>query len=127
MPITAARLQRVNKEGSPTFPYALGVLAAGAVDIIDLESDSEFTDARKYLPLDWLQITNNDNVDLEVKAQYGMTVLVPAGAIKTISDTAMKRITVKNLHASTSTVSGKVKLLFQREPMTADKYFRGLA
>ena len=121
--ISKVRQERILKSGSEYFTIALPVIAAGAFQIYDIDTATELIAARKYKPLDFAEITNNDIVDVELSLDFLDTFLVPKGVIKTISERAFCILKVKNISAVDSTAS-KIYLTLQRLPITVDTYVR---
>ena len=121
--ISKVRQQRVLQNGSEYFTIKLGVVTAGDFVIYDIDTSTELAAARKYKPLDFIEITNNDAVDVELSLDFQDTFLVPKGVIKTISDRSFHSIKVKNI-SGTDTTADKIRLMLQRMPITTDQYIR---
>lgn len=121
--IATIRQERIKKEGSPYYTYALPATAAAAS--VSIAMDSEFPDSLKYSPLDFCEITNNEGSnDLTVVINGTTSFSVPAGTIKTIKNMAFWHVRITNDGALITTL-GKVNLVFQRQPLTIDDYVRG--
>ena len=80
--ISKVRQERVLKSGSEYFTIALPAITAGNFKIYDIDTATELEAAKKYKPLDFIEITNNDTVDIEVSLDFlvavGRTVMVEA-------------------------------------------------
>ena len=72
------RQERIKREGSPYYTWTPGAIAAGVTSGIYLQT--QFPDARKYEPLDWLEIVNNEAANnLSLVLNDADTFAVPAG------------------------------------------------
>lgn len=119
------RDKRILREGSPTYTWTPGSIAASARLAIYL--DTEFPDSRKYAPLDKVEIINNDAVDLDIIINASETWHCPAGTIRKIEGgIGIRHCEIFNLDAATATTQYKVVLRFQRAPASADKYYQNL-
>ncbi|MFC1846766.1 hypothetical protein ACFLYS_01740 [Chloroflexota bacterium] len=114
------REERIKREGSAPYVYTGGVIAAGAY--AEFEVAKQFPESRKYAPLDYIQIINNEATNDITVAINGskLTRYCPAKTIHTISNQALWTIRVTNNGAG-NTTAGKVVLTLQKEAMTADK------
>lgn len=122
--ITVSRLERIKREGSPPYVYEAGVIAATASESFNV--GQQFLEARKYQPLDWIEIINNEAaIDVLITINGGDAYLVPAKTIRTIDNIALWHITITNQHAANATTAGKIRLTLQKEPLTTDKWIRG--
>ena len=121
--ISKVRQQRVLREGSQYFSISLGVITAGDFVIYDIDNSTELKEARKYKPLDFLEVINNDAVDIQVTLDFQDTFLIPKGTIKTISERSFYILKIKNIGTGDSTAA-KIVLTLQRMPITTDQYIR---
>ena len=121
--ISIVRQQRILQNGSEYFTIKPVSITAGDFAFYDIDSSPELSVARKYKPLDFVEITNNDIIDIEVCLNSQDTFLVPKGVIKTISERPIYTIKVKNIGSSNST-QDKIVLTLQRMPITNDQYIR---
>jgi len=121
--ISVIRQQRVLQNGSEYFTIKLPAVSAGDFAVYDIDSSAALTAARKYKPLDFIQITNNDSMDIEICLDFADTFLVPKGVIKTISERPFYSVKVKNIGTG-STTADKIVLTLQRMPITTDQYIR---
>ncbi len=117
------RAERVKREGSPYYTWKVPVTAFSASAAIHVVS--HFPEARKYNPLDWIEIANNESlIDLTVVINGGESFLIPASTIRTLDGLALHHIAVTNNHASVSTTLGAVVVTVRREPLTIDGWAR---
>jgi hypothetical protein len=122
--LTIIRSERVKKEGSPYYTYTMPALAAA--DSVAIALEQQFPEARKYFPLDWLQISNNEAAnDLLLAVNGNMTFPVPAGTIQTIKNQPFWHVRITNQGGLTTTLN-KVVLTFQRQALTVDDVARGV-
>ena len=117
--LKADRMKRVQKEGSPLYRWVPGIIAATASSAIYL--DTQFPDSVKYAPLDWVEVINNDLVDIDLTINGTEIRTIPAGVIRKVDDDiGLHHIAITNRDAALASVAGKIILSFQRKAMTAD-------
>jgi len=117
-----SRLERIKREGSPTYTWQVPVTATTATSVIYVPD--QFPTSRKYEPLDSLEIVNNESAnDLTITINNGDSWVVPAGTIRLIhgQGVALWHIAVTN-DGAVNTTLGKIIGTLQREPMTIDKW-----
>jgi len=120
--LTITRLERVKKEGSDFYSWHVPVTAAGATSQIEVAH--QFPAARKYMPLDWLEICNNDVVDLTLAINGGDAFPVPAGTIRPVSKGGIWQVAVTNNDAVANSTLHMIIVTLRREPITQDKWLR---
>lgn len=114
------RQERIKREGSPYYTWTVPVTGAAAVSGIHVPT--QFPASRKYEPLDWLEIVNNEAANnLTLTLNSDTTFSVPAGTIRTISGKALWTIAVTN-DGGADTTLGLIVVTIRREPMTIDKW-----
>ena len=116
------RQERIKREGSPYYTWLVPVTAAGITAVINV--DQQFPLSRKYSPLDWLEIANNDAVDLTLVINNTDSFSIPAGTIRTIDNAAMRYLAITNNDAAVATVLNKIVVTLQKQPLTIDKWAR---
>jgi len=121
--ISRVRQERILKEGSEFFTIKLPAINAGDFAIYDIDTSTELAAARKYKPLDFIEITNNDTIDVQVILNFQDSFVVPKSVIKTITERPIYSIKVLNIGASATTVD-KIVLTLQRMALTTDQYVR---
>jgi hypothetical protein len=122
------RLERIKKEGSPYYTWQVPATGPGATSQIDLFT--QFPLARKYMPLDWLEIVNNDTVNctLLLNGPGGDALAVPAGTSRPIrGHKSMNQVGVRNDDAAATSTLNLITVTLRREPITVDDVARGLA
>jgi hypothetical protein len=119
-----AREQRIKQQGSPDYNWTPALIAASA--LIDIEVARQFPDAKKYEPLDTLELTNNDVVDITLTVNGNETYYLPAGVIKKRKDKPVWFIRLTNNSAAVATTAGKIVCLLSRSAMSEDKQVRGV-
>lgn len=122
--IALNRLKRVDTQGSPIYPFNVPQIAASSY--LERDIQTQFPAARKYEPLDWTEIVNNDVVDiaLYLNGVGGDYYYVPAGTSRTISRVAVWQYRITNLSAVTATVAAAIRMSFQRLALDADEVAR---
>jgi len=102
------------QRGSPYCTIELPVLAAAAIKAYHIEASAELAAWLKYAPLDYVQITNHDDVDLKLTLDQGEWFLIPSGAIETFKNKPWRRLDIENLDAAASTTLGKVIIVVKK-------------
>lgn len=118
------RRKRADKYGSPYCHLQLPAIAAGVTKIYEIDTDSELAGWLKYAPLDFLEITNNDDVDLQLTFDQQQKFYIPSGSIKAFDRKYWRRFEVKNLDAATTSTLGKVVIIVQKMALTQDEMLR---
>lgn len=116
------RQQKIKKDGSEYFPWVVPVTAAAAISTIEI--GNQFPRARKYLPLDWVEIQNNDVVDLTVIINGRDTLPVPAGTIREIGSHQWWQIGIRNDDAAIASTLNMIIVSLRRRPLTIDDWAR---
>lgn len=120
--IFTVREERIKREGSPYYPWNVPATAAAASSVINV--GQQFPAARKYEPLDWLEIVNNEaSNDLTLTINGNTSFPIPAKTIRTIDNLAVWHIQVTNDGAAITTL-GKVIVTLQKQALTIDKWAR---
>ncbi len=111
-PIT--RGQQLINDGSDTYEYAAGVIAAGVTVWIDIAAS--FPRARTYFPLDSIEVINNSAqpIGLYLNSRSNVEV-VPAYMIKPIAGEPVNQFGLKNA-GLVDTVAGEVLVHLKRLP-----------
>lgn len=119
--IYTVRQERIKRDGSPYYTWQVPVTAASATSVIHVPT--QFPLSRKYEPLDWLEISNNDTMDLTLAINNGDTFPIPAGTIRTIDGKSLWHVAVTNDGAANTTL-GKIIVTMRRQPQTIDRWAR---
>lgn len=117
------REQRIKREGSPYYSITPGTITAGAFVRYSVEETAELAGANKYLPLDWMEIVNNDVVDIEVWVGKEKHIVV-AGTIREVEGSWYDQFSITNLDAATASTQEKIRITCRRQPRTMDKLAR---
>lgn len=122
------RERRALRGGSPYFTYTPGIIAAGATTAINVYTT--YTAARKYLPLDYIEIINNEAanpITVAINASpaaSNRTITVPARTQR-ISDEDVQIWTVHVQNdGAVATTAGNIVIKLKRAPLTADSAAR---
>ena len=117
------RLDRIKKEGSEYFSWNYPATAAGVTAQIEIAN--EFPRSRKYQPLDFIEVVNNESsIDLMLIINGVDQLIVPASTIRSVDNTALWQIGLTNLHASSTTTLNNVRVSLRRQPVTIDDWAR---
>jgi len=118
-----ARRDRVaDREGSPIYPFSFGALAAsGGREYLEIRDS--IPAARKYEPLDFVELTNTSGQLLDIEINGADFGTVPGNFNLIIRDQAIWSLALTN-NTVTAVGAAAVRARFQREPMTADKAAR---
>lgn len=123
------RLKRVMREGSPRYPFTVSALAASSREEFDI--NTSYPQAKKYEPLDTMQVINEDTIDIGININgmgSGQYYVIPAGTIFPINPEdcgAIWQIRVTNLSTTAALTAGKIKFFVWRSPETIDSIARG--
>lgn len=120
------REERIIRSGSPMYTVKVPAIVAGALKGYDLESqsDSALVGINRFLPVDFLEVTNDDVVPVYVIINHADQLYIPASTIKSVSDKNIWHVDVKNAHATTTSTADKIVMTLQKQPITEDKYLR---
>lgn len=117
------RQERIKKEGSEPFTWQVPVTAATTTSHIELAH--QFPRCKKYLPLDFAEVVNNDVVDFTLVINGSITWPMPAGTIHIFKgDVHIWEVAMTNNDAATDSTLGKVYIIFRRLPKTVDDWAR---
>ncbi len=116
------RQDRVKKEGSEYFTWNTPATAAGGIATIEVAH--QFPRAKKYEPLDWIEVCNNDAVDLTLIINADTFLPVPTGTIRTVDNHALWQVGIRNDDGATATSLNKIIVTLRRQPITIDDWAR---
>ncbi|MBA7686088.1 hypothetical protein ES703_94527 [subsurface metagenome] len=116
------RQDRVRKEGSEYFTWYTPVTIAGAIATIEVAH--QFPRSKKYEPLDWIEVCNNDAVDLTLIINADTFLPVPAGTIRTVDNHALWQVGIRNDDGAIDTSLNKIIVSLRRQPITIDDWAR---
>jgi len=116
------RQERIKREGSEYFTWPVPAVAASGIGSIEIAH--QFPRAKKYEPLDWIEIVNNDTVDVRLIINNDMTLPVLAGTIRTVDNAALWTIGIENLSATTAVTLLRIIVSLRRQPLTIDQWAR---
>ena len=122
--VNRERQRGIDREGSPFYTHSFGIIAATTGrEYVSIET--RFADARKYAPLDFLEVTNNSGAELtlHINGDPVNTIPVPAGVIKKLSRRAIWSLALTNASA-VATAATEVIAVLQRLPVDADEAAR---
>ena len=112
-----SRPKRVRTEGSPTFIFASPAIAANATWMLNLRTNTEYGGAIvKYLPLDFIEISNDQAEDIEVTLNGDQVYRVLGNSARTI-EREFAQVQVLNTSAN-AIAAGGIRLLMERVPTT---------
>lgn len=116
------RQERIKREGSQYYTWTPGAINAAASS--EIHVPTQFPDSRKYQPLDWIEVVNNEAAnDLTLTINGNQTFPVPASTIRTIDNLALWNVTLTN-NGGAATTAGNVIVTMQKQPLTIDKWAR---
>jgi len=116
------RQERIKREGSQYYTYPPGIIAATEMDV--LIPSTYFPASKKYEPLDFLEIVNNDVVNLHITINGHDNFVCLAGTIRTIENMPLWEIRITNDDAAVDSTAGRIVLTLQRQPLTMDRWIR---
>ena len=122
--VLESRLERIKRDGSEYFQFDVPALAAAAIG--QYEVSTQFPRARKYMPLDYIEVTNNDTVNLTLFLNGGITLPVPAGSVRIARKYQVWQFGIRNDDAAAAITVGLVDVVLRRMPRTMDDVARGV-
>jgi len=117
-----SRIERIKREGSPNYPYILPVTATTAT--VTIHIPTQFPLSRKYEPLDYVEIVNNDPANaLLVTINNADAWYCGIGTIRTVSGqgVALWQVAIQNM-GLVNTVINTIRLTFKKEALTIDQW-----
>jgi len=120
-----SRAERIKHDGSEYFQFDVPAIAA--TEIGQYEIATQFPRAKKYLPLDYIEVSNNDTVNLTLFLNGGMVTLpVPAGSFRIARKYKIWQFGIRNDDAVNAITADSVDVVLRRMPRTMDDVARGL-
>ena len=116
------REKRIQKAGSPYFNLECGVIAA--LGVVAYSCEDVDARARKYYPLDSIEMTNLSTENMTLQLDDGDAFIVPGGTIKAIEDKPYRRFRITNRDAVNATEAGEILIQMKRLPITRDTWIR---
>jgi len=116
------RLETIKKEGSEYFSWAVPATIAGAISNIEIAT--QFPRARKYQPLDFIEVMNNDAVNITLIINNDEFLPIPALAIRPVAGHKLWQIGIRNDDALAPSIAGMIIVSLRREPQTIDDWAR---
>lgn len=114
------RTERIKREGSRPYVWEPGATAAAAS--IAMYPDTQFPDSKKYAPLDWIEVVNNEpSNDLSLTINGKETYKVPAKTIRTVDNCALRHVLITNDGAAITTAR-LIVVTVKKQPLTIDKW-----
>ena len=120
--IIIRRQERIKREGSPDYDYNLPATAAGVAVLLYVPT--QFPLSRKYEPLDFMQVTNNEaNNPITIVINGRDSHYCPAGTITTVhgAGVALWQLQITN-NGGLVTTLGLIRIKMKKEAMTIDKW-----
>jgi len=116
------REQRILKYGSPYYSAIIPTIAAGGYATYMAKQLAP--DCAKYLPLDYIDLTNMSTVNVYLQLDDGDKFLCPAGTIKTIEDRPYRRLRITNMDATAETGADNIVIQMQKQAIKENTYLR---
>ncbi len=116
--IQRRREQRILRYGSPLFNFKNTTLGPGESEVFEFGERARVT--QKYLPFNFLSITNNSTVSVEVNFEDKVKKTVPPGVIMSFESIWFRRVSIKNLDASNTANQNTIEITVQRLPVKED-------
>ena len=116
------RQERIKKEGSEFFTWAVPATAATATSNINVSA--QFPRARKYQPLDFIEVQNNDVVDVTLIINGNETLPVAAGVIRQVDNHHLWQIGIRNDDTTVTSVLNAIIVSMRRQAVTIDSWAR---
>lgn len=122
-----SREDRVNVDGSPTFVFDNAAIAVGATEVISLEDNTSYNRAiTKYLPLDFVEVINDQDEDVDVVLNGVIVYRILGRATRQIAGRSFGSIRLVN-NSSSVIAANTIRMTMERLPMDADTMARNRA
>ena len=114
------RQERIKREGSQYYTWVYPATAPAVTNSIEI--GAQFPRAKKYEPLDFVEVSNSDvcNLTLIINGSYQLPV--PAGVMRTVRNKGLWQIGITNDDAAVTTTVNLVIVSLRREPLTIDDW-----
>ena len=116
------REETVKKEGSEFFTWPVPATAPAGISQIEIAQ--YFPRARKYQPLDFVEVMNNDAVALTLFITGGIQLPVPASSARPVVGLKLWQIGIRNDDAAVTSTLNSIIVSLRREPETVDDWAR---
>ena len=113
MSIPIDQKKRTDQE-SPQFSHNFASIAASASFILAIED--VYPRVRKYPVMNWLEVVNNDVVNINVNVNGVKDYYIPAKNVRTIYIPNVRHIRIDNLDASTASTINRIRTIFSYKP-----------
>jgi hypothetical protein len=117
-----SRQDRIKREGSEYFIWLVPATAAAAISQINVGQD--YPRAKKWEPLDFIEVCNNDVVNISLIINNDIVLPVPNGTIRTVKNQAMWQIGIRNDDAAVASTLNSIVVNLRRLPITVDDWAR---
>ena len=120
------RLGRIAIDGSPTFRLENGAIAANATEVVNLEENPTHGNRiAKYLPLDFLEIQNQQAGEIEVVLNDSSEMVYPILGNSQRVITRRKITGFKIVNTSANAIAANtINMTLERVPADADELAR---
>ena len=118
------RREQIGIEGSPLFPFDNPQILANATWVINLESNTPHgTRIGKYLPLDFVEVLNDQAEPLSLVINDVNTYRVLGNAQRSVTDRKISALKIVNLSANTI-AADTFQVIVERLPLSQDRAVR---
>lgn len=122
--IRGQRQKTADLDGSPDYTWAVPVTAAGGTNMSIIEVASEFPASRKYEPLDYVEISNDDTVNVTLILNGTSFNACPSGSMRIKPFKGIRQVAVRNDDALVDTTLNQIYVTLRRLPLSADEAAR---
>lgn len=116
------RLDRIKSDGSPYFTWQVPVTAPSGISSIEIST--QFPRSKKYEPLDFIEVMNNDTVDITLIINNNEYLPIPAAGSRPVIGKKLWQIGIRNDDAAANTTLNKITVSLRREPETINDWAR---
>ena len=120
-----SRRGRLLVDGSPAFDFDNSEILASATEVINLASNTPHgTAIAKYLPLDLLEIINDQGEDINVILNDVITRRVKGNTVFSMGDRKFTSLKIVNRSAVNAIAANTIRIVVERAPASADSEAR---
>jgi len=120
-----SRQGRIAVEGSPSFAFDNALIAASGVWVVNLESNTTYgNQINKYLPLDFLELVNNQAEDVIVRINDVEDYRVLGNTSRRVTERPIRQVRITNTSAVNAIAATTMRLTLERLPANADSEAR---
>jgi hypothetical protein len=120
--IAAERQRQTRQAGSDSYDWSVPATAPAGISSIEVATHAPAS--AKYVPLDWIDVVNDDSVNLSILINGKVARRVPAGSARSWFDPGIRQVGVRNDDAAVTSTLTAIIVTVQKLPFDADQKAR---